>query len=148
VAWVDGTYLNNAIGTAAVSSLGLSGNVLTQFELAARSTVVATIQYAGYTSPGDTIDTTTVAGAFLAKLTAALVLRDAYQLRKGVRLPFDPSGTISEGLFLLDAIHSKKLPIPGMTPDTLGAYGGNEASPIVGANARPSYFGPNKLEGF
>jgi len=79
---------------------------------------------------------------------AGIMVRDAFQFRKGIRLPFDPSGTISEALFRLDALYNKKLPIPGMEPDTLAGYGGNISSPTTGTNARPSYFGPGKLRGF
>ncbi len=148
MAWIDATYLEQSIGTAAVTALGLSGGTLTQYELAARSTVIATMQYAGYAAPGTTIDTASVSGAFLAKLCSALIIRDAYQYRKGVRLPFDPSGTISEGLFLMDSVYNKRLPIPGLEPDTLAGYGGNKGSPIIGTGARPTVFGPGKLGGF
>lgn len=147
MAWVTSSYLDNAITTAARTALGLTGSVLTQYEAAARSTVIATMQFAGYT-PATSIDTSTDTGAFLAKLVSALIIRDAYQYRKGVRLPFDPSGTISEGLFLLDAVHTKRLPIPGMEPSTLDGYGGGASSPSVGTFARPSYFGAGKLGGF
>ena len=147
MAWVTSSYLDNAITTAARTALGLSGGVLTQYEASARATVIATMQFAGYTAPVS-VDTTTDTGAFLAKLVSALIVRDAYQYRKGVRLPFDPSGTISEGLFLLDAVHTKRLPIPGMEPSSLDGFGGNAGSPSVGTNARPSFFGPGKLGGF
>lgn len=149
MAWVTQAYLENAIGTSAVSALGLSNaTVLGQYELTSRAAVLSALQYAGYSSPGSTVDTATEAGAFLASLCAGLILRDAYQYRKGVRLPFDPSGTISEALFRLDALYNKRLPIPGMSPDTLAGYGGTAASPQTGTNARPSYFGPGKLAGF
>lgn len=149
MAWVTQSYLENAIGTASVTALGLSNaSVLAQYEIASRATVVSMLQHAGYSSPGATVDTSTEAGAFLASLAAGLVIRDAYQLRKGVRLPFDPSGTISEALFRLDALYNKRLPIPGMEPTADAGYGGTEGSPTTGTNARPSYFGPGKLAGF
>lgn len=148
MAWVDVDFINKMIGTAARTSLGLSGGTFSHFELAARGTVLSAMQYAGYADPGDTMDHTTVTGAFLAQLCAGVMIRDAFQYRKGVRLPFDPSGTISESLMRLDAIYNKKLPIPGLTPDTLAGYGGNVSSPTTGTNARPSYFGPGKLNGF
>lgn len=149
MAWVTHQYLEHIIGTTAVSALGLqTADVFNKYEKTARSTVIATMQYAGYSSPGTSIDQDTMSGAFLASLVAGLIIRDAFQYRKGVRLPFDPSGTITEALMKLDAIYNKKLPIPEMTPDLLGGYGGNESSSPVGTNARPTYFGPGKLSGF
>lgn len=145
--WVTSGYLDNAITTAARTALGLSGGVLSQYELEARGVVASALQYAGYSVP-TSIDTTTVAGAFLAKLVAAHVINNAYQYRKGVRLPFDPQGTITEGLAMLDAVHNKRLPVPGMSPGTLAGYGGSEGAPLTGPNARPQYFTPGKLVGF
>lgn len=147
MAWLTTSYLDNAITTSARTALGLTGGVFAQYEAEARAVVSSALQYAGYSVP-TTIDTSSVAGAFIAKMTAAHIINNAFQYRKGVRLPFDPQGTITEGLMLLDAVHSKKLPVPGMTPDTLGGYGGTEGSPTTGSNARPSYFGPGKLAGF
>lgn len=146
-AWVDANFISLMIGTAARTALGLSGSTFTHYENAAQGTVISAMQYAGYTPP-DTVDHLTPQGAFLAQLVAGIMIRDAFQFRKGIRLPFDPSGTISEALFRLDALYNKKLPIPGMTPDTLAGYGGNISSPTTGTNARPSYFGPGKLRGF
>lgn len=146
-AWVDANFINLMIGTAARTALGLSGNTFSHYQNAAQGTVISAMQYAGYTPP-DTVDHATPGGAFLAQLVAGIMIRDAFQFRKGIRLPFDPSGTISEALFRLDALYNKKLPIPGMEPDTLAGYGGNISSPTVGTNARPSYFGPGKLRGF
>lgn len=148
MAWVDTDYLNRMIGTAARTALGLTGATFNHYEAAARGTVLSAMQYAGYSSPGTSVDHLSPTGGFLAQLCAQVMVRDAYQYRKGVRLPFDPSGTISESLMRLDAIYNKKLPIPGLTPDLLGGYGGNESSSPVGTNARPTYFGPGKLSGF
>jgi hypothetical protein len=147
MAWLTTSYLDAAITTAARTALGLTGAVFNQYEAEARAVVSSAIQYAGYAAP-TSIDTSSVSGAFLAKLTAAHIINNAFQYRKGVRLPFDPTGTITEGLSMLDAVHNKKLPIPGMTPDTLGGYGGSTGSPTVGTGARPSAFSVSKLSGF
>jgi hypothetical protein len=147
VTWVTSAYLDNTIGTAARTALGLSGGVLSQYEAEARSVVASALQYAGYSVP-TTITTTSLSGAFLAKLCAAHIVNNAFQYRKGVRLPFDPSGTITEGLAMLDAVHNKRLPVPGMTPDTLGGYGGSVGSPVTGDKARPAAFAVGKLRGF
>lgn len=147
MAWVTEAYVKNSITTAATTALGLTGTVFTQFEAEARSTVVAAMQHAGYAAPASiTIDGTSDAGSFLAQLVTSIVLRDAYQLRKGVRLPFDPSSRISDGLSRLDALYEKKLPIPGMEPDSLDGYGGSKGSPIVGTDAVVAKF--RNLAGF
>lgn len=149
MAWVTLANIQASITTSAAAALGLgSASVFAQYEAQARSTVVSVIQAAGYSAPSAIDVTDGLSGSFLGKLTSALIIREAYQYRKGVRLPFDPSGTISEGLFLLDAVQNKRLPIPGMEPDTLGGIGGNEGAPIYGTNAITSAFGPGKLTGF
>lgn len=149
MAWVTLANVESSITTAAAASLGLgSASVFAQYEAQARATVISVMQSAGY-SPPTAIDVADgLSGSFLGKLTAALIIREAYQYRKGVRLPFDPSGTISEGLFLLDAVQNKRLPIPGMEPDTLGGIGGNEGAPADGPTAPSNAFGPGKLGGF
>lgn len=147
MAWVTEAYVKNSITTAAATALGLTGTVFTQFEAEARSTVVAAMQHAGYSAPSTiTIDGSSDAGSFLAQLVTSIILRDSYQLRKGVRLPFDPSGTITEGLMRLDAVYNKKLPIPGLEPDSLNGYAGSKGSPIVGTNAVVAKF--RNLAGF
>lgn len=149
MAWVTQSYLENMVGTDAVSALGLSSaSILGQFELSARARVITVMQHAGYPTPADTLDTTDVTGAFLAGLCACVLLRDAYQLRKGVSLKEAAASAISEGIGALDAIYDKRLPIPGMDPDPLGGYGGTKGSPYIGTGARPSAFGPGKLGGF
>jgi hypothetical protein len=142
VAWVDATYLNNAIGSAQVTALGLTGDRLTQFELSARATVSSVLQYAGYALPSDTLESGTVTTAFLQRLTAAILLRDAFALVAGIQLPPDIRELISEGQGMLDGIYAKRLPIPGMQPDPANGYGGNRFSPTSSGTtgARPQVF--------
>lgn len=149
MAWVSQSYLENMIGTDAVTALGLStAGILAQYEGAARARVISVMQQAGYSSPGSTVDTSTDSGAFLAHLCASVLVRDAYQLRKGVSLREAAQSAISEGIGMLDALYNKQLPIPGMEPDTLAGIGGNVGSPSIGTNARPAYFTGGKLAGF
>lgn len=122
--WVSSDYLNNAVGSGQVTALGLTGDVLSQFELSARATVTSVLQYAGYADPGATLTEGALATAFLQKMTAAILLRDAYALRVGIELSPQTQEVISHGLSMLDAVYAKKLPIPGLEPGTRDGYGG------------------------
>lgn len=140
--WVNSDYLGHMIGTGAVGALGLNndGDTFDQYELEARATVSAVMQYAGYTAP-DSIDRTTVTGAFLAKLCASVLVRDAYGNRKGVMLP----PFVQDGLDMLDAVYQKKLPIPGLSPNTRDGYGGLK---VASSTVKPARYGRGDLGGF
>lgn len=140
MAWIDATYLQNAVGSSQVTALGLTSGVLTQYELEARSTVLAVLQYAGYPDPGDTLTAGTVTTAFLQKLVAAIVLRDAYALRTGIEISEQTQETISHGVSLLDAVYNKRLPVPGLEPVARDGYGGVKFTPTSGTSARPQIF--------
>lgn len=148
MAWVDATYLNNAIGTANVSALSLTGSVLTQYELDARSEVVSVIQYAGYSAPGPTMSTAaSVSNAFLRSLCAGVILQKAYAYRKGIRMSPEVADAITRASAKLDAIYQKRLPVPGLTPSTRAGYGGSQFSPTTGDDGRPAVFSRAGLRG-
>lgn len=150
MAWIDSTYLQNMIGSSQVTALGLTGDVLTQYEASARATVLAVLQFAGYASPGDSLTAGQVSTAFLQKLTAAILLRDAYGMRKGIRLSSEAADLISQGVGMLDAVYAKKLPVPGMEPVAQNGYGGVRFSPSSSSstNGRVSQFARDKLTSF
>lgn len=132
MAWIDQTYLTNAIGAAQVTALGLTDASarLIQYELLARSRVIAALQYAGYADPGDTLTETTeaqkVTAAFYKQMAAAVLLRDAFALIPGIDISQAAQAAIGSGLALIDAVYEKKLPIPGATANTLDGYGGSQ----------------------
>ena len=130
MAWVTSTEVGYSIGSGQVTALGLGdATTYAQFELQARATVLAVTQYAGYANPGETLTAGTVATGFLQKLIIAVIARDAYAARKGIQVPPETATMITSSLSMLDAVYSKKLPIPGMDPDTLDGYGGVKFSP-------------------
>lgn len=131
MAWVTATYLNSAIGASQVSSLGLTSGSdrLTQFELEARATVQSVLQYAGYNDFTETLTETTetqkVTAAFLKGLCAALMIQTAMELIPGIELGSGVEAFVSRNLSKLDAVYSKKLPVPGAQPSSPEvAYGG------------------------
>ncbi len=128
--WVSSAYLDDAIGSDQVTALGLTTGTtrLAQYEIAARATVLSALQYAGYPAVGETLDTSSAAAAvtsaFLQKMCAAIMLRDAYSLIPGITLTAEAQAAISQGLTMLDAVYDKKLPVPGMAPVAIDGYGG------------------------
>lgn len=144
MAWVDSTYLGYALGTSLRDALFPTSDVVDQYELTARATVVSVLQYAGYADPGATLTSGTVTSAFLQKLLVAIMARDAAATRKGITLP----SAVSEGLAMLDQVYSRKLPIPGLQPDPAHGYGGVRFSPSEGTGARPPVFGRGDLTRF
>lgn len=146
MAWVDTTYIDNFIGSNQrqklyVDSAGsYDATVFAQFELSARATVVSVMQYAGYPNPGATLSSGEVSTGFLQKLVSAVMVRDAYSSRKGIRLGKEVGDAITDSLAVLDAVYQKKLPIPGMEPVAKNGYGGVQFSPTTGDNARTKAF--------
>ena len=144
MAWVDTTYLENAIGAGQVTALGLSGAVLTQYEESARATVSSVLLQAGYTPPGDTLTVGAPSTAILQKLCFAVLVRDAYALRKGISLPEASSAVINDAMKLLDAILDKRVRVPGLTANTRDGYGGVISSETSGSNSRQPRMGRNQ----
>ena len=149
MAWIGSTYLNNAIGSGLVSALGITGSVLTQYELDARAHVTSIIQYAGYTAPGPTMDSSaSVANAFLQSLACGYMLKKAYGVRKGIRMSPDIADTINDTSARLNEIYNKRLPVPGLTASSRAGYGGLQVSPTTGDSARPQVFSRSSMKGF
>lgn len=124
MAWVTTTYVDSFIGQGQRVALFPTSTVFDQYEIAARATVTSVMQYAGYADPGATLTTGSISEAFLQKITAAIMCRDAYSMRKGIQLPQGAQDMISQAAGLLDAVYSKRLPIPGMEPLSANGYGG------------------------
>ena len=131
MAWVDATYLNNAIGAGQVTALGLTSGSdrLTQMELEARATVMSVIEFAGY--GGQFTETLSVAteqakvtSYFLKGLCAALILQAALEMVPGIELSGTGDAFITRNLSKLDAVYNKKLPIPGAQPSAELGLGG------------------------
>lgn len=150
MAWIDETYLQNLIGSGTVTALGLStAGVFAQFEGSARSRVLAVIQYAGYPSPGsDLTSADSDAANFLKACVASVMVREAMGMRKGIQLPETAQAVINATLLQLDAVYEKRLPVPGMTPNSLGGYGGFKLTPSSGSSGVPQVWQRGKLRGF
>lgn len=146
MAWVDTTYVDAFIGETQRQRLfadtagTYSAAVFAQYELGARATVISVMAYAGYPAPSDTLTAGLVSTAFLQKLLAAVMVRDAYGTRKGIRLAQEASDAIAQALGMLDAVYAKKLPIPGLEPASKDGYGGVQFSPTSGESGRPRAF--------
>lgn len=146
MAWVDSTYLGNALGTSLRDALFPSSDVIDQYELTARATVCSVMQYAGYAAPSVTLTSGTVTSGFLQKLLVAIMCRDAAAIRKGITLP----SAVSEGLVMLDQVYQRKLPIPGLEPEAEHGYGGVRFSPTSASatGARPQIMSRDALTKF
>lgn len=136
MAWIDKTYLDNAIGTDQAQALGLEDSLgaltarFDQYELDGRSTVLSVLQYAGYSGVNSTLtdsdDTATVLNAFLKKLAFAILIQDAYSMLPGISMSQELRQAVTSGLTMLEEVYQKRLPPPGMTPDTANGYGGSQ----------------------
>lgn len=131
MAWVDATILQNAIGAAQVTALGLdTGASLTQYELQARAKVTSAAKRAGYSGFTATLDTSTDAAAldaaFLQQMTMALIIRSALGLKKGIQLSPATTAVLDDGMAMLEAFFAKSLPMPSTTPNTLDGVGGSQ----------------------
>jgi len=130
VAWVDLTYLRNQIGTSQATALGVASAAdvrLVQFEASARSVVQSLMQSHGYATLGTTLGTTANSTPFLRKLVSALMVRDLYGFRAGIKFP--PS--VDDGLAILAAYErgeGKRFPIPGMAQSTSAGVGGTDVT--------------------
>ena len=137
--WVDLTYLRNLIGTSQTTALGISTAAdvrLVQFEGAARSVVQSFMQSHSYTTLGTTLGTTASSTPFLRKLVSALMVRDLYGFRTGIKFP--PS--VDDGLAILVAYErgeGKRFPIPGMSQSTTTGVGGTDVTPTTNADGSP-----------
>lgn len=139
--WLDGTYLQSAIGSDQGYSLGLlttsTGTTtttrFTQYELLSRARVIAALQFAGYPAPSATLptpssteDPVNVSNAFLRQIQFAVLLKDAYAFIPGIELPAAAATAIATGISMLDAVYAKRLPVPGLTATALDGYGGSK----------------------
>ena len=94
MAWVTTTYVDAFIGQGQRVALFGTAAVFDQFEVGARATVQSVLQYAGYEALGSTLVNGTITEAFLQKLVAAIMVRDAYAMRKGIQLPQAAQATL------------------------------------------------------
>ena len=145
--WIDTDYMDAFIGEAQREKLfsdaagAYSATVFAQYELGARATVLAVMQYAGYADPGATLTAGLVSTGFLSKLLAAVMIRDAYSTRRGV-MSQSTTDAVSVTLGMLDAIYNKRLPIPGMEPVAANGFGGVQFTPTssYSTGSRPQVF--------
>ena len=142
MAWVTTTYVDAFIGQGQRVALFGTTAVFDQFEIGARATVQSVLQYAGYEALGSTLSAGTITEAFLQKLVAAIMVRDAYAMRKGIQLPQAAQDAITQSAGLLDAIYAKRLPVPGLDPAAADGYGGVRFTPssIYSVGGRPKRF--------
>lgn len=139
--WLDGTYLQNAIGSDQGYSLGLLTTLtgttttdrFTQYELLSRSRVIACLQFAGYpapsatlATPADAADPVNVTNAMLRQMQMAVLLKDCLAMVPGIELAASAADAIATGISMLDAVYAKRLPVPGLTATALDGYGGSK----------------------
>jgi hypothetical protein len=140
MAWIDVAYVNDAIGSEQVVALGLAAALtpttpttrFVQYEIASRSVVCSAMQFAGYAVPAATLieitDSEQVTAAYLKKMVAAILLRDAFALIPGIDLTSAAQQAIGMGLEMLNGLVTTdvnlKIPIPNMQPNTLDGIGG------------------------
>lgn len=148
MAWITAGYVKAAITTATYNAVAPSTAVFTQFEAGARAHVSAVLQYAGYSSPGDSLTAGTHTTAFLQRLALGVWCRDVFAARKGIKHPLPEAA--ASALSTLEAVYEKKLPVPGGTPSTRDGYSGGQFSPTNASSTdgRPQQFSRSKLSGF
>lgn len=152
--WVDAPYLDSMLGSSILrqrlfSVDGVfSSDALEQYEVGARATVVSYLLFAGYSDPGETIDTTQTSGAFLADLCAALMVSRAFARTKGIQWPPGLADSVEASLAALEDIREKRLPVPGLSPSTVAGYGGVSGSRTTGPDARVNQFAVSRLRGW
>ncbi len=147
MAWIDGTYVSNTIGSAQGYALGLlttsTGTTITarftQYELLGRGRVIAAMQHAGYEAPSATLPTYSagapgeVTNAFLQDMVAGIMLSTVYGLVPGIEISDATQAAINAGPRMCAAVRDQKLPIPGMQPTAVDAIDGSQF------NTDPSY---------
>lgn len=149
MAWIDGTYLQAAVGSSQGYALGLlttstgttTTDRFTQYELLARGRVIAAMQFAGYPAPSATLPTYTVGdpgevtNAFLQDMTCGILLSTVYNLVPGIEISDATQSAINAGPRMVAALRDGKLPVPGLTATAIDGYGGSQFN--TAANAYP-----------
>jgi hypothetical protein len=146
VAWIDGTYVQNAIGSAQGYALGLlttsTGTTttarFTQYELLARGRVLSAMQSAGYPLPAATLTGASddVTDAFLRDMTAGIMFSTAYGMLPGIEISDATQAAINAGPRMCAAVRDQKLQIPGLQPTAADAIDGSQF------NTDPQYTAP------
>ena len=128
MAWIDTTYVDNAIGsTVRTAVTNSSSTVFDQFEEAARARVKEAASIAGYSLP----DTTT--SAQLKDLCCGVWVTLAYGTRKGLVVP----ERFRDVIYRLDLVASGKARLVDYTPSSRDGIGGSTFSATTGTDGRP-----------
>lgn len=144
MAWITADDVDSLIGEDVRLAVAPDDATFDSHELGARVRVQSALRAAGYSveSTLDDLDEET-AGLLKELILGQWVLR-AFHGRKGFVIP--PS--IVDTFHMLRAIMNGDMPVPGLTPSTLGGVGGFEASPTTGTGAKPQVFSRDSLKKF
>lgn len=130
MAFIDTTYVDNAIGTATRLALAPTTAAFTQYEGQARSKVVATAAVAGYS----------LGTASSNDLVRLLTMGQWYFFAGGMRKGLEVPPAIADAIDMLDQLRGGQLPIPGLSPSARDGVSGVAFSATTGADGRPQYF--------
>ena len=135
MAWIDTTYVANAITSTVQTVVAPTGDVFDQLEAQARARVKEAASVAGYSLP----DTTS--SAQLKDLCLGVFIVLAYAQRKGLRVPEQYRDTF----YRLDMIANGKAKLVDYVPSSRDGIGGSSFSATSGTNSRPQQFSRGKL---
>lgn len=136
MAWIDSTYVDNAIGSTVRSAVtGASSTVFDQFEAAARARVQEAASVAGYSLPDSGVTDQ------LKDLCCGIWIILAYGDRKGLQVP----ERFRDVLYRLDMVSNGKARLVGYTPSSRDGIGGSSFSATSGADGRPQQMSRTKL---
>lgn len=130
MAYIDTTYVDNAIGSDVRSAVAPTTAAFNQFEAAARARIKEAASGAGYTLG----DTTT--SAQVQDLTLGVFIILSYSQTKGITVPPEFRDTF----YRLDDIRTGKAKLIDYTPSSRDGVGGATFSATSGTSGRPQVF--------
>lgn len=136
MAFIDTTYVDNAIGTATRLALAPTTAAFTQYEGQARAKVRSAAAVSGY-SLG-----TASSNDFVRLLTLGQWYFFAGGLRKGLEIP----PALAESIDMLEAVRSGEMPIPGLDPSSRDGVSGVKFSATTGTSGRVQYFSRSAMK--
>lgn len=136
MAWIDTSYVDNAIGsTVRAAVTGSSQTVFDQFEAMARARVKESASVAGYSLPDSNVTDQ------LKDLCCGVWIVLAYAMREGLRVPEQ----YRDIMYRLAMVASGQAQLSGYTPSSRDGVGGATFSATSGTDSRPQQFARSKL---
>lgn len=144
MAWIDTDDVDDLITEDVRLAVSPDSATFDAHERGARARVQAALIAAGYTVGSTLDDVDEEAADLLRELILGQWILRAFHGRKGFQIP----PAIVDTFHMLRDVRNGELPIPGLTPSTLGGVGGFEASPTTGSTAREQVFSREALKKF